>query len=75
MGILSKIKPDNIVEGCSIEQSDFEGRVIRADYGDTTLINAYFPSGTSGEIRQAYKYVWLDEFLDYLNDLKETRKN
>jgi len=74
VGILSKIKPDNIIEGSSIEQSDFEGRVIRADFGDVTLINAYFPSGTSGEIRQAYKYVWLDEFLDYLNDLKKTRK-
>ena len=74
VGILSKIKPDNIIEGSSIEQSDFEGRVIRADFGEVTLINAYFPSGTSGEIRQAYKYVWLDEFLDYLNDLKKTRK-
>ena len=74
VGILSKIKPDNIVEGCSIEQSDFEGRVIRADFGDVTLINAYFPSGTSGEIRQVYKYIWLDEFLDYLIGLKKTRK-
>jgi exodeoxyribonuclease-3 len=74
VGILSKIKPDNIVEGCSIEQSDFEGRVIRADFGDAALINAYFPSGTSGEARQAYKYIWLDEFLDYLNALKKTRK-
>ena len=75
VGIISKIKPDNTVEGCNIEQSDFEGRFIRADFGDVTLINAYFPSGTSGEIRQAYKYVWLDEFLDYLNELKKQEKN
>ena len=74
VGILSKIKPDNIFEGCKLEQSDFEGRVIRADFGEVTLINAYFPSGTSGEIRQAYKYIWLDEFLDYLIELKKTRK-
>ena len=73
VGILTKITPDNVVEGCSLEQSDFEGRVIRADFGDITLINAYFPSGTTGEIRQAYKYVWLDEFLAYLNELKKTR--
>jgi exodeoxyribonuclease-3 len=73
VGILSKIKPDNVIEGCSLEQSDFEGRVIRADFGEFTLINAYFPSGTRGEIRQAYKYVWLDEFLDFLNELKKTR--
>lgn len=74
VGILSKIKPTNVIEGCAMEQSDFEGRVIRADFGDVTIINAYFPSGTSGDERQAYKYVWLNEFLDYLNDLKKDRK-
>lgn len=74
VAILSKIKPDNVVEGSKIEQSDFEGRVIRADFKDVTIINAYFPSGTSGEIRQVYKYQWLDEFLELLNDLKKTRK-
>jgi exodeoxyribonuclease-3 len=73
VAILGKIKPDNVVEGCNLEQSDFEGRVIRADFGDLTLINAYFPSGTSGEERQAYKYIWLDEFLDFLNELRKTR--
>lgn len=74
VAILSKIKPTKVFEGCNLEQSDFEGRVIRIDFGDVTLINAYFPSGTSGEIRQAYKYVWLDEFLDFLNELKKKRK-
>lgn len=74
VAILTKIKAENIVYGSSIEQSDFEGRVIRADFGNVTLVNAYFPSGTSGEHRQSYKYVWLEEFLQYLNDLKKTRK-
>lgn len=74
VAILTKINPGKVVEGCSLEQSDFEGRVIRADFGDITLINAYFPSGTSGDIRQSYKYIWLDEFLDYLNELRKKRK-
>jgi exodeoxyribonuclease-3 len=73
VGILTKIKPTHVEYGCNIEQSDLEGRVIRADFGDVTLVNAYFPSGTMGEIRQAYKYVWLDEFLRYLNELRKTR--
>ena len=63
MAIFSKLLPDNVEYGHSNEQSDFEGRVFRADFGDITLINAYFPSGTSGEHRQSYKYIWLDEFL------------
>ena len=74
VGILSKVAPDKVYEGHNNELSDFEGRVIRADFGKLTIINAYFPSGTSGEHRQAYKYVWLDEFLDYLNSLKSERK-
>ncbi|MEO8112693.1 MAG: exodeoxyribonuclease III [Ginsengibacter sp.] len=74
VGILTKLLPDNVEYGHANEQSDFEGRVIRADFSDITLINAYFPSGTSGEHRQSYKYVWLDEFLAYLDDLRKTRK-
>jgi exodeoxyribonuclease-3 len=74
VAILSKLLPDNVEYGHANELSDFEGRVLRADFHDITLINAYFPSGTSGEHRQSYKYIWLDEFLGYLNDLKKTRK-
>lgn len=75
VAIFTKIKPDNIVLGSSIEQSDYEGRVIRADFGDTSVFSAYFPSGTSGDERQTYKYQWLDEFADYLNELRKTRPN
>ncbi|MEO8854092.1 MAG: exodeoxyribonuclease III [Ginsengibacter sp.] len=73
VGILTKLVPDNVEFGHGMEQSDFEGRVLRADFGDITLISVYFPSGTTGEIRQSYKYIWLDEFLDYLVELKKTR--
>ena len=73
VAVFTKIKPTNVVYGSGIEQSDFEGRVIRVDFGDITLINAYYPSGTSGDERQAYKYQWLGEFDGYLQALKETR--
>jgi exodeoxyribonuclease-3 len=73
VAIFSIIEPTQVVEGTGIAQSDFEGRVIRADFGDITLINAYFPSGTSGDERQTYKYQWLDEFHGWLNELRKTR--
>ena len=73
VAILSKVLPSGMQFGHDNELSDLEGRVLRADYGDVSLINAYFPSGTSGEHRQTYKYTWLDEFLDYLNHLKKSR--
>jgi exodeoxyribonuclease-3 len=73
VAIFTKIKPAKVEYGHKLEQSDFEGRVIRADFGDITLINAYYPSGTSGDERQTYKYQWLDEFFNYLQDLRKTR--
>ena len=73
VAILSTLLPDNVEFGHSNEQSDFEGRVLRADFKDITLINAYFPSGTTGEPRQSYKYTWLNEFLGYLDELRKTR--
>lgn len=73
VAILSRLLPDNMKLGHGKEQSDLEGRVIRADYGDITVVNAYFPSGTMGEERQSYKYQWLDEFLEYLKKLKKSR--
>lgn len=73
VAVFTKIKPDLVEYGHKKEQSDFEGRVIRLDFGDVTLLNAYFPSGTSGDLRQTYKYCWLDEFLVYLDELKKTR--
>jgi exodeoxyribonuclease-3 len=73
VAIFTRITPDFVQFGNGIMQSDAEGRVIRADFGDVTLINAYFPSGTSGEERQGYKYIWLAEFEEYLAALRTTR--
>jgi len=75
VAVFTKIKPDFTQLGNGYMQSDAEGRVIRLDFGNVTLINAYFPSGTSGDERQAYKYVWLDEFFEYLQLLRKTRPN
>ncbi|MFY8128432.1 MAG: exodeoxyribonuclease III [Chitinophagaceae bacterium] len=74
VAIFSKIKADKIVVGNGFEQSDFEGRVIRADFGQLTLLNCYFPSGTSGDERQTYKYQWLKEIQSFVNEIKKTRK-
>ena len=71
VAVFTKIKPDNIKAGHGFEMSDFEGRVIELQFGDIKLINAYFPSGTSGDVRQQYKYQWLDEFHGYLEGIKK----
>ena len=72
VAILSKIKPKHIEYGCGIEKIDFEGRVIRADYDNFSVMSVYFPSGSSGDLRQAFKMDFLDQFLNYINTLKKT---
>ena len=71
VAVFSKIKPDSVKTGTGHEMSDFEGRVIELQFGDVKLINAYFPSGTSGDERQTYKYQWLDEMQAYLDEVKQ----
>jgi len=71
VAIFTKIKPDHIEYGTGHKVSDDEGRVIQMDIGGVRLINAYFPSGTTGDERQTFKYQWLDEFFLYLENLKK----
>jgi len=73
VAVFTKIKPDHVEYGTGHKVSDDEGRVIQLDFGDIRLINAYMPSGTTGDERQAYKYVWLDELHVYLDNLRKTR--
>lgn len=75
VAIFSKIKPDLVVEGMGIERFDAEGRVIRADFGDITLLNCYFPSGTMGDIRQEVKYDFLDAINQHVQELRKERPN
>ena len=74
VAILSKIKPNNVEYGCGIEKIDFEGRVIRADYDNYSVMSVYFPSG-SNPLRQAFKMEFLDLFYDYIQELKKTIPN
>jgi exodeoxyribonuclease-3 len=71
VAVFTKIKPDQVIYGTGHTLSDEEGRVIQLDFGDIRLINAYFPSGTSGELRQGYKYQWLDEIYLFLDEMRK----
>ncbi|GHT61382.1 exodeoxyribonuclease [Bacteroidia bacterium] len=75
VAIFSKQKPDYYSIGIDRPDFDNEGRVIRADFGDITLVCVYIPSGTTGEVRQAVKMQFLEVFTDYLLELRKTRPN
>jgi exodeoxyribonuclease-3 len=74
VAMLVREEPDRIIEGCGLEKYDREGRVLRADYGDLTVLSTYFPSGSSGDHRQAFKMDFLDDFTIFARELKKDRK-
>ncbi|GJM31573.1 MAG: exodeoxyribonuclease [Saprospiraceae bacterium] len=69
----SRKQPDQVITGCGMEKYDREGRILRTDYGDWTLLNCYFPSGTSGELRQAFKMEFLADFHEWIKVLRQER--
>ena len=75
VGILAKQEPDNVVYGMNKAKYDDEGRFLRADFGDLSVVSVYHPSGTTGEARQDFKMEWLDFFRGYVNKLRQERPN
>lgn len=75
VALLTKITPDHVEYGMGIEKYDFEGRMIRADFGDLSIASIYHPSGSSGDERQAFKMEWLDDYQNYIDALKRDRPN
>lgn len=75
VAILTKIKPNHVEYGMGIEEYDNEGRFIRADFDDISIVSVYHPSGTSGDERQAFKMVWLNAFQEYVHELQKEHSN
>lgn len=73
VGILSKSKPDHVEVGCGIDYIDQEGRIIRADFGDLSIMSVYVPSGSSGDARQDLKMKFLADFENYIDQLLKER--
>ena len=75
VAILTKQEPDHIEYGMGIEKYDNEGRFLRADFGDVSIVSVYHPSGTSRDERQDFKMIWLEDFQKYVVELQKSRPN
>ena len=74
VAILSKTEPDHVEYGTGIESMDFEGRNLRADFGDLSVMSLYLPSGTN-MARLEHKLEYMDLFQNYIDKLKKERPN
>ena len=69
VAILSKTKPNHVEYGTGIESMDFEGRNIRADFDDFSVMSLYLPSGTN-LLRLDHKLNYMKIFKEYVDKLK-----
>ena len=74
VAILSKTEPKNVVFGTGIQHMDFEGRNLRVDFDDVSIMSLYLPSGTNID-RLDFKFQYMDEFQNYINHLKNDIPN
>ena len=70
----SKTKATKVVNGIGIKKYDIEGRVLRTDFKDLTVLNIYFPSGSSGEERHKFKVKFLNDLYPEMMELRKKRK-
>ena len=73
VAILAKRQPDRVVVGMQNEVYDREGRVLRADWGDMSVLCTYVPSGSMGDERQAFKMQFLSDYQDFVDRLRQER--
>ncbi|MCL6274023.1 exodeoxyribonuclease III [Muricauda sp. 2012CJ35-5] len=74
VALLCKEAPDYVEYGTGINYMDFEGRNIRADYGDVSIMSMYLPSGTN-MARLEHKLTYMSDFQKYADTLRKERPN
>jgi len=74
VGILSRREPDALHEGLGWDAFDAEGRLLRADFGDLSVVSLYLPSGSSKDQRQLFKEDAMARLADWMEALREERE-
>ncbi len=74
VGIISKVKPQHVEIGCGIDYMDNEGRILRVDFDNFSLMSLYLPSGTN-DARLNLKFDFMADFYNYIDKLKNEKPN
>src|SRR3990167_5061029 len=74
VALYAKQKPDQVLHTLGWKCADNEGRFVRADFNNLTVISLYLPSGSSGEHRQVEKFDFMEKFLKILREFKKSKR-
>ena len=70
VSLWSRQAPDRVIAGFDGGEFDAEGRYLRADFGNLSVISLYLPSGSSSPERQEAKFRFLEAFFPHLQILR-----
>ncbi len=74
VAVLCKQQPDYVEVGTGIDYMDNEGRNLRVDFGDISVMSMYLPSGTNLD-RLEFKLMYMADFQKYADRLRKERPN
>ena len=63
VAIYSRREPDEVRTALGWQEFDEEGRYIEARFGNLSVVSLYVPSGSSGDLRQQFKFRAMDWLL------------
>ena len=66
VAVYTRRRPDDVISGLGWPDIDVEGRYLQIDFDGLSVISLYVPSGTSGDVRQSFKYGFMDRFESVL---------
>jgi len=71
--IYSRVEPRKIIRGLGIDWVDNEGRYLEVQFGNVSVVSLYMPSGSSGDVRQAFKFKMMDAYLPHLQKRRRSK--
>jgi exodeoxyribonuclease-3 len=75
VALFSRLQPDKVIRGLGDRELDLEGRYLQIDIGNLSVASVYFPSGSSGDLRQQTKFRFMDIFDQKLRDAYKQGRN
>ena len=75
VAIYSKREPDEIRTALGWPEFDEEGRFLEARFGNLSVVSFYIPSGSSGELRQGFKFQVMDWLAPILEEWRTSGRD
>ena len=75
VAIYSRIPPDEVKTTLGWKPFDDEGRYIEARFGNLSVVSFYIPSGSSGDLRQQFKFEAMAKLMPIFDKWRKSGRD